>query len=581
MAQLPKYEPLGRQQAAPSGVMNIQAPNLIAPIAQAAGAAVDAWGKEAKRISDLRVEELNNRADEQRALIEAQMAGTKGEFALKGVNGAEPFEDQRKQWLAFREEALKGLQDDYQKEQASLLLDKHTSALVKFGLKHQLREQDEWEKQVHSNTADRAAVNITARPDDVTNVEENMSKIRASVLATNPGIKESDLDMTILRAQSAPALAAFSAAVAKGQTVGDTFDHLYSYMTPSDQAKAKDLVSKGDRVNESAKVADYLYHPGMTNTEAVEAAGQFSPNDAHLADAVKDRLHVRIAAEKADQKKYDDDRDGEIILDMINGRNGGVGGARRRVESDIRMSSAQKASTRLKIDNWLKAQKESDGSNEQHVADYLALATSPSFHTMSREEVLLAASKLGTRYGPALVSQWQQAAAEGGKLSVPPEIRRVVAVSAGLDEKNPDHKRLIDEAVAASSDEFRTTNKGKGKFAERPTNKQWLDDLGPRLQQLKVDTRLFGFGSVIKPVGDMTPQEKTKAVEFMDLGDRKIIKKDLERRNEAVTPDSMIREYYTLQRIKVADPELYKKLRAAADPGSTETPVTAPQPRVD
>lgn len=388
-------------QQAPSGRLNVQAPNLGAILGEGIQQVAGAVQQETNRLSQKRLEDFDNKLTsfdlEQRAAV----LKLKGQQAFApnadGTEALAPFRTNRD---TFIEETTKDLTPQ-QRALAKQLADKHGVRVQAEWASHQDRELQDWTKSVALNGVQTQRDAALASLSDPKAFNEALGKMAYHLQEANPGM---EVDQLVKERSSGTALDALRALVAGNTVIGpDKQEHLYNHLTAEDRLKADEMASKGNAANLALK-AIMEYMPSNPSADfGNQLADSLFPDNPEAHKELVALAHQRYVASKQVGDEFDREKAGDIFYRVSIGKLG-TGAARAELASLTGQMSEQ---TRGQVAEWLaskdKSGRESSAATFDQISAYLEQLEDPALPTYKDSYIKSLIPKLGDKLAQKLL----------------------------------------------------------------------------------------------------------------------------------------------------------------------------------
>lgn len=547
-------------RAAPTVLQRAPSTAGMQQLGQGISAVAQAIDEEAKRLDRVRVDEFQNNLIPFVGMQAQKARELKGADALKpDKDGKSPMSPRLEEFDKYVEDSLKGLGNDRQRREAARVAEAHKAKFSAELKIHQANEQKNYEKSV---SLDKLKVNtdlVSQTSADPDAVKASMATIATAVQELNPGMK---VDATVKENQSKAALSAVQDAIKGRQMVKGRLDHLMEYMTPEDKATAMKLSETSDASTVALRLGQAYFDPKMSQADVVRLADTEAKDNPTLHKAILQEFRDRKAAAEDDQKAQDSSWFAEVSEKLIL-KKAGANSLRQDTDANKSLSKEGRARVFKLLDDW--AEKGKHEAEESKFPSLIALITSPTFHEMSKEEMLTALPKYGS-LGPQLFRAWQDATADGGALKIPANVVKLVAAELNLDPKDEEQAAALGQAVLQTSSYFSQQAKGKGKFATKPpTQEEMAKELRFRATPVVVETHWYGDKK--RPMATLSAPEVQRAAEVLGVATKKIAI-EYWRRRGITNPSAgdMLRAAYNLDALQKQDPKSYKLIHDTVFP---------------
>lgn len=548
-------------RAAPTVLQRAPSTAGLQQLGQGISSAAEMFAAEAEKADNARVLEFQNKLIPFLSVQENKVRALQGSAALKaGKDGKSPMEPYFDAAKSFIDTSMKDLGNERQRREAAKVAEAHMDKFSAVVQVHVANEQQAYQKSVHLDNlkVSKSQVSkLSASPEDV---KEYMNAIEVSVQELNPGMESGAL---VRENQSSAALGAVQDAIKGRQMVKGRLDHLMEYMTPEDRATAMKLSETSDASTTALRLGQAYFDPKMSQTDVVRLADTEAKDNPTLHKAILQEFRDRKAAAEDDQKAQDSSWFAEVSEKLIL-KKAGANSLRQDTDANKALSKEGRARVFKLLDDW--AEKGKHDAEESKFPSLIALITSPTFHEMSREEMLTALPKYGS-LAPQLFRAWQDATADGGASKIPANVVKLVAAELNLDPKDEDQAAVLGQAVLQTSSYFSQQAKGKGKFATKPpTPTEMAEELRFRLSKGTVEKRSLWFDTE-KPIAAMSPNEVQSSAENLSV-EKKKIAIEYWRRRGITNPSAgdMLRAAYNLDVLQKQDPKSYKLIHDTVFP---------------
>lgn len=484
----------GSLQGGTRSLTESQSAKALGMIGQVGQVAYSQYEKSKNEADQIRVEDARNQLMLQDAKDQTAVGALRGEQVLKPrEDGSDPTSDISAQRREALDAIRQSLGNDRQRQEFDRYAGQHNAKMGVFVEAHKAREQEAYSMSVHADTLLIAKEEFSKAAVDPEQAKYFAQYIKESTAALHPGQETTGLQA---KAVSEAALGVVRDAVNNRQMVTGRLDHLAELMTEDDKATMAKISKVSDAATQGLQIAREAFsaNPKMSAEDLTKLADEAAGDNVDLQHAIMAEGEQRLQAQRAAQAKRDSDLKGDFVFRLTSGKLSSASARAEIAALDVNGGSLDaKGDLSQYLQNWSKAQREDPRVLTQ---DYLTFVTNPRLGSLTREEVLRAASSLGGHAADA-VSRWQSASANGALPAIPDAVKSAVIThlkAAGdFDPKSADDMAALNQAVIQAHDKFSAESQGTGKYATaRPTDAEMYNEVLLRTKSVVTEPRWYG-----------------------------------------------------------------------------------------
>lgn len=544
-------------------------PNGAQILGQAAGQATDFASAMVDRVNKTRLDEFGNNLALYDANTAFEFQKRKGKAALEATpDGVGPTQDLLQTRENYVTDQLKSFQNPALQSAAKELAANHGVVLQKKFMEHQFQEQKNYELGVAQDGLTAQTQLMSSDANDPRLVAQHAALMSKFVQDMNPGQEVGSLQQAMV---SKSAFGAIRDLVSSQVTVGNSEDgpysHLFNLLTPDDRAAALKLTKVSDNMSKALLAV----RSGWTKEgNASEFADKVAGNDPLLHTAVVEAYRQRSSDAHVAEQRQDEDLYGDFLHRLTSGATD-PSMMKVQIESIKSLGATDKVVGRIShmLYQFNKANQEDPAT---HFGDFAALVTSENFPTLSRNQMLTAATNLGKHWGPAVVGRWEMANQPGARAPIPDTVKNAVAENLKLNMKDKAQAEQLNSALIQASDYLASESKGKGKYAtEKPS---WSDMYQEVLFRAKPQVVQPGVIFDTKaPLSTMTPDQLKSTLDNITPSDKKLIETHLSAQGISQrTPRILLQARDDINAMKTGAKPAYDALWNRAFPKAAATP---------
>ncbi len=524
-------QPQVQAQQPPSAGLSVQVPNFGAALGQGLQDVSSVLEQEARKISQKRLEDFDNKITAFDLQTRAQVLKLKGQAAFApGADGESPLQP----FTVARDKFVEDITKDMTPQQQALakqIAAKHGVRVEADWMAHQDREQQEWSKSVSLNGAQTQAEVALANYANPEAYNEALSKMGYHLQEAHPGV---EISAVVADKKSKVALEALRSMVSANVVVTpENSAHLMATLVPGDKQKADELVKHANAANLAIKASiDFL--PANPSYELVQtiADNLYTTEGTpyyNNAAAHKELLalgHQKATAGKQATEQFDHEKFGDISYRVAMGQLSTSAARSELAALTGQMSKAGQGHAAVWLLNFDKANKEKD---EELYPAFVGFVTSDAFPSLTRQELMASLSGFG-KLAPQVFTAWKQAQDEGGKFAIPPAVKASVITTLekvdGFKKKNEEDMGRLNDAVLQATEDLRV--KGKGIYKDRqPTPSEMAEAVLLRARKRQVSPGFLGMFGTKESLSKMSPDQERAVVKEIPANDKKLIETHL------------------------------------------------------
>ena len=587
MAKLPIYDtPKVAPQVGPSGVMNIQAPNLGGAIGQGISNLGQDIGEIQFRANKERTEAVLNDAIPEIDNLSTQATSVLGEDVLKpDADGRDFVNIWNDKFNDLKAKKLEGIKDPSQKKMIESELDRYGSRFLVGVQRHEV-------EQIKRNSLNIAKGQISTEQASIQTALKNgtfsPAVFEASVPRAIDGAEQSARlqgvnDPASLKTIKAAALSDLHETALKGFVASQDFTGAKQWLDDHKDQVSGDVwnkyspaVNKASVATKAQRLADLVESekPKDADKRIRELAGE----DKDLRDAARDELATRATLRDHADVKAGQEYHGQIQT-QAQSSPGSINALIAKTRANFDISDRQRGATITWLESVKKAaQDDTPESRTMRRLKADELMLSPEFANISREGLRAELPKYGYENIDRVLAA--HALATGDGAVKPPDAMTLDVLKFSLfgnkKKLSETETAELNYSLIAAKTEFEKerTGTGKGKAAMAPpTADQWL-----------ARTKFYFRPRVTKP--GIFSDDKTKmfAASEDDMvniraswdENKRNLTNSVLRWNGVTNPTQteIIRKYDELELLKERRPKEYDALMAAANPAPVRTRMT-------